>query len=149
MTGVDHDVVTRRLVAIRRLLDHLSTLGVGTSAALEDLAVRLQVERILTQLVNLAAEVNAHVAVTVLDRPPEEYREGFDRMVEAGFLDRDTAARLKPSVGLRNVLTHEYIRVDLDKVARAIPAALTGYGSYVRQVAAALRSDSGGTAPTR
>lgn len=142
MSGVDSQVVTRRLAEMRDLLDHLSTLDATTSEALEDLAVRLQVERILTQLVNLSADVNAHVAATVLNRPPGDYREGFDRMADAGYLDRDTASALKPSVGLRNILTHEYTRVDLDQVARAVPLALTGYRSYLRQVAQALGSSA-------
>lgn len=138
MSGMDQEVVTRRLVAMRQLLDHLATLDVADAAALEDIAVRLQVERILTQLVNLAAEVNAHIAASLLNRPPEEYREGFDRMADAGFLNRDTASALKPSVGLRNILTHEYIQVDLSRVAHAVPQALTDYTEYVRQVATAL-----------
>lgn len=138
MTGLDGDVIVRRLATMRVLLDHLSSLDVDGPAALDDLALRLQVERVLTQLVHLAAEINAHVAASVRNRPPEDYREGFDRMAEAGFLDRGTAASLKPSVGLRNVLTHEYVRVDLGLVAQAVAPALSGYGAYVRMVAAAL-----------
>ena len=136
--SVDREVLTRRLVSMRQLLDHLDTLDIRSPEALDDMAVRLQVERILTQLVNLAVEINAHVAVAALHRPPEDYRDGFDRMVEAHFLDPDTAQELKPSVGLRNVLTHEYVRIDLGVVARAVPAALAGYRDYVRQVARAL-----------
>lgn len=140
--NVDHAVVTRRLVAMRELLDHLATLRVEAAEDLDDLAVRLQVERILTQLVNLAVDINAHVATAVLGRPPEDYREGFDRMTEAHFLDRETVRALRPSVGLRNILTHEYVRVDLSAVARAVPEALAGYRNYVRQVSAKLQRDS-------
>lgn len=140
MSTVDEAVVVRRLETMRTLLDHLSALDVTGPDALADLGLRLQVERVLTQLVNLAAEINAHVALAVLNRPPEDYREGFDRMVQAGFLDRGIAAALKPSVGLRNVLTHEYVRVDLTMVAKAVPRAVDGYGHYVREVATALQS---------
>ncbi|RPF28971.1 hypothetical protein [Georgenia muralis] len=73
--SVDREVVTRRLVSMRQLLDHLD---IRSPEVLDDMAVRLHVERILTQLVNLAV------------------------------------------------------------VARAVPAALTGYRDYVRQVARAL-----------
>lgn len=138
MTQVDRDVVIRRLVSMRALLDHLESLGVVTAGDLADLGVRLQVERALTQIVNLATEINAHVASVVLRRPPEDYRQGFDRMVEAGWLERSTAEGLKPSVGLRNVLTHEYVDIDLDVVAGAIPMALGGYRKYVRNVAQTL-----------
>lgn len=140
MSGVDRDVVTRRLAAMRMLLDHLESLHIVDEHDLTELGIRLQVERALTQIVNLAAEVNAHVAVVRLHRPPEDYRQGFDRMVEAGWLERSTAESLKPSVGLRNVLTHEYTDINLAMVAAAVPLALTGYRGYLREVAQALKS---------
>jgi uncharacterized protein YutE (UPF0331/DUF86 family) len=37
--------------------------------------------------------------------------------------------------GLRNVLTHEYVRVDLERVAAAVPEATRDFGAYVQQVA--------------
>ena len=132
---MDRDVVIRRLRSMRDLLDHLDGLGVTAAEQLLDLGVRLQVERVLTQLVNLAAEVNAHVATQVLGRPPEDYRDGFDLAASAGIIPAELAASLKPSVGLRNVLTHEYVDVDLAVVAAAVPKAVTGYRAYVRDVA--------------
>lgn len=140
MSRIDRDVVTRRLAAMRMLLDHLESLHIMDEQDLATLGVRLQVERALTQIVNLAAEVNAHVAVVRLHRPPEDYRQGFDRMVEAEWLQRSTAEGLKPSVGLRNVLTHEYTDINLGLVAAAVPMALTGYRAYVIEVAQALKS---------
>lgn len=138
MTPLDPQVITRRLATMRMLLDHLGRLEITVPEQLEDLALRLQVERVLSQLVNLATEINAHVAMAALDRPPESYREGFDRAVEAGFLDAELASDLKPSIGLRNILIHEYVRVDLTMVTQAVPRALSGYRDYVRQIAAAL-----------
>ena len=125
---------------MRRLLDQLAVLDVHTAEDLADFATRLQVERILTQLVNLAAEINAHVAAAT-GLPPEDYRQGFDRMAQEGLISAELAADLKPSVGLRNVLTHAYVDTDLAKVAAASPMALVGYTAYVRQVAAAIAQD--------
>lgn len=127
---------------MRMLLDHLESLSIVDEQDLATIGVRLQVERALTQIVNLAAEVNTHVAVMRLRRPPEDYRQGFDRMVEAGWLQRRTADGLKPSVGLRNVLTHEYTDINLAMVAAAVPMALTDYRAYVSEVAQALKMSS-------
>lgn len=135
--SVDEAIVSRRLVVMRRLLDHLATLEISDARDLVELGTALQVERVLTQLVNLASEINAHVAAA-RGLPPEDYRQGFDRMAAEGFITTDLAAELKPSVGLRNVLTRAYVEVDLTKVADAVPKALRGYREYVRQVAVAL-----------
>jgi uncharacterized protein YutE (UPF0331/DUF86 family) len=46
--------------------------------------------------------------------------------------------RLKPSVGMRNVIIHEYVRLDLELVAASVPAAVDGYRTFVRSVARSL-----------
>lgn len=138
--GPDPDIVVRRLDAMRTLLDHLEELHVTSADDLADLGVRLQVERVLTQVVNLAVEINAHVASTVLGRPPADYQGGFDRIAESGWLSPHLAQALKPSVGLRNVLTHEYVATDLGLFAAAVPLALVDYRAYIRSVATAVLS---------
>lgn len=135
--SVDRDIVVRRLIAMRRLVAHVASLNISSAADLADFGKQLQVEHALTQLVNLATEVNAHVAAAT-GLPPEDYRQGFDRMAEEAFITSDLAAALKPSVGLRNILTHEYVDVDLARVASSVPEAVAGYDEYIRQVADAL-----------
>lgn len=54
------------------------------------------------------------------------------------MLSPELAARLMPSVGLRNVLVHEYAVVDLALVAAGVQLARTDYRAYVREIAAAL-----------
>ncbi len=134
---LDPQVVRRRLAAMQALLAHLASLRDAGALDLSDFGTRLQVEHALMQLVNLAAEINAHMGASY-GTPPQDYRQGFDILATRGVLTRELASRLKPSVGLRNVLTHEYVDADLDVVARAVPMALEGYGEYVRSVARSL-----------
>lgn len=44
---------------------------------------------------------------------PQESRESFSILQEAGLIDAELAARLKGMVGFRNVLVHEYRKLDL------------------------------------
>jgi uncharacterized protein YutE (UPF0331/DUF86 family) len=62
----------------------------------------------------------------------------FDLLVEAGVIDDALAAALKPSVGMRNAIVHEYLRLDLARVAAAVPLAIEVYGRYVTAVARAV-----------
>ncbi len=50
------------------------------------------------------------------------------------MIDAELAERLKRSVGLRNVLTHDYVAVDLAVVAATVDVAREDYGAYVRQL---------------
>lgn len=130
------ETVVVRLQLMRQLLDALDQVGSVNAQTLADDAIRrLAIERILTQLVEFAADVNQHVASTTGGAVATSYRESFDLAVKSGLITRDLADALKPSVGLRNVLVHEYVGVDLGIVAASVPVAREQYGEYVRMVA--------------
>lgn len=142
MSGIDAGVISTRLAVMADLVGYLSSLGAVTGAQLrDDLERRLAVERALCGLVDQAVDINAHVVTRLLGRPPQTQRESFELARRAGFLTEDLVARLAPSTGLRNLLVHDYVEVDLDRVAAVIPLAVEGYRDYVREVgAAALRA---------
>ena len=123
---LDPEVVQSRLVLITRLLEDLQSAGqVDAPRLTQDRMLRYAVERILSQLVDLAVSVNSHVSATVLGESPKDYRASFDLVARAGAIEPALAQELKPSVGLRNVLAHEYIDVDIAIVAAATGTALS------------------------
>lgn len=134
--GLRPAVVHDRLAEMRLLLDDLDRLPARTGDDLRvDRFLRHVVERVLTQLVETAVAVNGHVGAAILDVAVTDYRSSFDTAARAGAITSDLAVRLKASVGLRNVVVHAYLDVDLEVVAEAIPLARKGYGEYVDQLA--------------
>jgi uncharacterized protein YutE (UPF0331/DUF86 family) len=93
------------------------------------------VERIVSQLVDLAAGINTHVLTTETGESPPDVRRSFTAVAETGLIDHDLAERLAPSAGLRNVLVHAYVDLDLARLVAAVPLASEQYAEYVRQVA--------------
>lgn len=137
---IDWRMVRARLRRIRELLDQLADFGmVDTARFAAEPVTALAIERILTLLVDLAFASNSHVAVGVLGRAPDTYAESFVLAAEAGMIDVELARALKPSVGMRNVLVHNYLDVDQTRVAHAVPLAIEQFGEYVRQVATFLQ----------
>lgn len=137
----DAGVVQTRIAQINRLLDDLQSMGDIDPGRLEDDRIlRYAVERILSQVVELAVSVNGHVAATLIHESPKDYRLSFDLAGRAGMIAPDLAARLRPSVGLRNVVVPEYLDIDLALVSSAARAALTDYREYVRGASAWLAS---------
>lgn len=135
----DGEVVQARLHLIDQLLDDLDAAGAVTTEQLtQDRMLRHAIERILSQLVDLAVSVNGHVAATMLQESPKDYRSSFLLAVTAGVIAPQLAERLLPSVGMRNVLAHEYVAVDLDMVVAATRSASADYRAYVRSASAWL-----------
>lgn len=136
---VDHGMIAGKLRLMRGLLDDLEAVGEITADRLvQDRMLRHAVERVLTQLVDLAVSVNSHIASARLGRAPASYRESFGLAAQAGVIDTELAARLAPAAGLRNILVYEYTEVDLAQVAAAVPPALRDFSAYVAEVARAV-----------
>lgn len=133
---LDPSIIQARLSVVRGLLDDLAEVNAQEELPLaENRMLRHGVERILTQLVELAAAINEHVVGARLQRVATSYRESFDLAEECGLIDKQLRDDLLPSVGMRNVLVHEYLEIDLRKIAAAVPLALTSYRRYVQQAA--------------
>lgn len=133
---LDAAAVQVKLALMAALLDDLDGVGAVDAPVLErDRMLRHAVERVLTQLVDLAVSVNGHVAVAGGRAAPATYRESFAAAAATGALPAALADRLAPSAGLRNVLVHEYTAVDLGLVVRGVEVARTDYRAYVRAVA--------------
>jgi uncharacterized protein YutE (UPF0331/DUF86 family) len=108
---------------------------------------RAAVERVLTQLVELAAQVNTHIVAVSGKVPPAEYRESFVAAAEVGALPSDLAAKIAASAGLRNILVHQYLDADLEIIATSVGQATGDYAAYVRVIAAWLNAQRADDAP--
>ncbi|PZS13583.1 MAG: hypothetical protein DLM60_20550 [Pseudonocardiales bacterium] len=140
---LDPAMVTQRLQEIQLLLADLADLGTVDAERLRrERPTRHIVERVLSQIVELAGSINIHIVTSVLGRSPESYAASFDDVARAGVLEWEFAASLRPSAGMRNVLVHDYLEVDHGQVSAAIPLAQERYSEYVRTVAGWVRDHS-------
>ena len=133
---LDPETVEARLRLMRDLLDDLVALGPVPGQRLRDeRLLRHAIERILTQLVELAAGINSHIVAVTLGHAPRTHRDSFTDAARAGVIKEELAAMLTPAVGMRNLLVHDYAAVDLDLVGEAVPRAIDDMGAYVRALA--------------
>ena len=80
-------VVQAKLRLLQRLLQELEDLGQMTRDRPEaEPVVRLALERLLTQLVDVAVSVNTHVATAILSRAPASYHESFVLAAQSGVI---------------------------------------------------------------
>ena len=63
---------------------------------------------------------------------PQETREAFDLLEQAGRLDPSLAKRLRGMVGFRNVAVHDYQKLSLDVVRRIIVERLDDFLEFTR-----------------
>lgn len=142
--SLDRNRIQDALSHMRELLTDLEDL-VGQPSG-EDLrtdrARRHVAERILTQLVDMAAAINAHIGSAVQGRAPRDYRDSFTLAAKSGAISTELATALHGSAGLRNVLIHGYLDIDLEQVAAALPLAQRRYSEYVEAIGSFLVDQS-------
>jgi uncharacterized protein YutE (UPF0331/DUF86 family) len=63
---------------------------------------------------------------------PQETREAFELLEQAGRLDTALAARLKKMVGFRNVAVHDYQKLNLDIVRQILLDHLEDFLAFTR-----------------
>jgi uncharacterized protein YutE (UPF0331/DUF86 family) len=136
-------VVGARLDQMRTILRTMEGAGEMSRERLEaEPLTRAAVERFLQALVDLAVDINAHLAVAELDEAPVTAKRSFDAAARAGVISSPLATALAPAAGLRNILVHAYLDIDLDKVAAAVPRVEELFSDYVRQVATYVLSET-------
>jgi uncharacterized protein YutE (UPF0331/DUF86 family) len=74
------------------------------------------VERNFEIAVQCCIDISHRIIALEKARKPVDYYEAISLMGELGVLPVDFSRRLAPIAGFRNVLAHEYLSVDWDRV---------------------------------
>jgi uncharacterized protein YutE (UPF0331/DUF86 family) len=115
------DVVAKRLLALREALSELDRPGAGDALALaKDALLRAAVERWMQVAIEACIDLAQHKNAADGLAPAASGRESFRMLGDRGVIDPGLASRLGDAVGMRNLLVHDYVRVDLEALARAV-----------------------------
>ena len=110
---VDRDLVLRRLAMLDTYLSQLAPYrNIGIEAYREDWKTQRVVERTLHLAIETCMDVADHIVADRRLRVPETGAESFEILAEAGLLPAALGDALASMVGFRNILVHDYTRVD-------------------------------------
>jgi uncharacterized protein YutE (UPF0331/DUF86 family) len=110
---VDAERVVERLQRLEVLLARLEEIhALGEAAYLEDLSLRLEAERALQLALQICIDLAAQVLTERGLPVPATYAELFPALARAGDLPAELADRLAAAARQRNLLVHEYLRLD-------------------------------------
>jgi uncharacterized protein YutE (UPF0331/DUF86 family) len=129
--------LVERLADLRRHLDHLHELQqrVPNRQALErDLSLHNDVLFSLLMVAQLVIDVAGELSARRGDRF-EDYTEAIRNLGRDPSFPRELVAELERVPGFRNVVIHEYVALDLDRVVDALNrlGPIEGFMEIVRQ----------------
>ena len=136
---VDPDLVAAKLVELDDRVQRVRAHRTADDKALATDRDKLDIVSFNLMLaVQVCADVASHIIADEAWPAARTLAEGFERLAEHGVLEAATAEAMKKAVGLRNVVAHGYVRIDVPMVHRAAFDGVDDLAAFARQVAAWL-----------
>lgn len=134
------DVILNKAAIIERCLHRIEQEYRGRESELETNQTRqdaiiLNLQRACEAAIDLAMHV---VRVRRLGIP-QDSREAFDLLHQAGLLDAQAVRRMQAMVGFRNIAVHQYQQIDIEIVRAILEGRLDDFSGFI----AALLQDAG------
>lgn len=135
---IKKDFIKRKITLIQDEMVKLSDLAKYTiDEVAKDFVKQAAVERLLERIITRAIDINQHIAAESEDKnisAPKDYKETFAALADIGIYDKKFAEEISKSVSTRNMLVHEYDKVDYSKVYNSIGDCLRDYNKYCEYI---------------
>lgn len=128
---VDRDLILRRLANLDAYLEQLTPYrSLDADTYQQDWKTQRIVERTLHLAIETCMDVADHIVADRRLRVPETGAESFEILADAQLLSKDLGRRLALMVGFRNILVHDYARLDPASVIRVLRTDLADLGRF-------------------
>ncbi len=133
-----------QLDLLERLLGRIDEYA--TSVSRQELETDFDTWLKVSRALELAAQCSLDLAMEVVAKRglgvPETYRDAFTRLAQAGVINVEQSIAMQGWVGLRNVLTHMYTALDLDRLYEAMCESKEALRDFGRVAAKELDRDA-------
>jgi uncharacterized protein YutE (UPF0331/DUF86 family) len=103
-----------------------------------DPVLEAAIERWVQIAVEACIDIAYHVVAERGWTPPDAARGAFTTLAAHGMISAELAERLGRAAGLRNILVHEYVRVDIALLIAAVHSGLPDLRAFAAHAAAWL-----------
>lgn len=129
---INKEFIKNKIYYIQRELDALSKYR---DCSFEEIVSSFEkhtiVERILERIINDAIDINQHlIAESDKKELPFDFRESFLLLVGLGVYPKKFSEEIAKSTGLRNILVHQYRKLDEKIFYLSIKDCLRDYIKY-------------------
>jgi len=121
-------------ILLQRLEEYLKSLREHqkvTPDELENSDVLLTyVERKLQLAAQVCIDLGNHLISYFGFETPKDYREIFEILAKEGVISKNLSSNMKKIAGFRNILVHDYLAIDVGKVAGVLHYGLGDFDDF-------------------
>jgi uncharacterized protein YutE (UPF0331/DUF86 family) len=129
------DAVQARLRRLEEVVSELRELakldGTALRTSLRDMWA---VERGLHLGAEILFDIGNHILTSQYGTSSEGYQDIVEQLARQGILDSGLHQRLRGLAGFRNILVHDYLRLDPDRVLEALARAPEDFDDFARAI---------------
>jgi uncharacterized protein YutE (UPF0331/DUF86 family) len=137
---IEEAIVIRKLTILGDCLTELSRVreSASASALASNAMLRAAVERWLQVSIEACLDIAYHIVSDEGWTPVDTGRAAFAALADHGVIDADLAKRLGRAAGLRNLLVHDYARIDLEALTRVLQNDLKDLHDFSHRISEKL-----------
>lgn len=129
------DTVQARLRRLEEVVSELRELATLDSATLRTgLRNMWAVERGLQLGAEILFDIGNHILTSQYGSSSEGYQDIVEQLARQGILIPELHQRLRGLAGFRNILVHDYLRLDPDRVEEALARAPQDFDDFARSI---------------
>lgn len=137
---IDEEIITSRIAKIREYAKLLSELlKTPKDQFVQEPAYYLQAERLLEVMIQAMIDIGNHLISGLLLKKPEDYRQIFDILVQNRIIPAEFLPKARELVGLRNLLSHEYLEIDHERLYEEAKAGLKDFEGFCEAIVRFLK----------
>ncbi|NMB16505.1 MAG: DUF86 domain-containing protein [Firmicutes bacterium] len=141
---LDYDTIHKHLQNIQESLTVLEQMrNIPLADFKEDIVRSWAVERGLERCIQNVLDIGGHILASIGVSLPSEYRQTILQLGEQGVLPTSFAEQMAPMAGFRNLLVHEYLQIDFDRVYDMLHNHLDDFRAFAYYVAEFMKSNGG------
>lgn len=132
---IDKDVIRKKFQELNLYLKELEDLkGISWNEFSSSLSKQWTILHGLQLSIQIVIDVGNHILAAIGENQIEEYVDIMDKLGEKEIIPFEFSKQIRGMAGLRNILVHEYARVDLNKIYDILQHRLEDFYVFMKYI---------------
>ena len=141
---VDKTLILRKLADLDTYLNQLSEYSDITVKNYEgDWKTQRIVDRTLQVMIETCLDIAGHIISDSGYRIPKNYADAFRVLCENNILKKELSATMEKITKFRNIIVHDYDKVDSEIVVAILKKDLNDFSEYKKAILVFLKASNG------
>lgn len=132
---IDKEVIREKLQELKRYSKELENFkSISRDEFSSSLGKQWMICHGLQLSIQVLIDVSNHILAAIGENQIEDYVDIIDKLGEKNIIPPEFARQIRGMVGLRNILVHEYVSVDLDKIYEILQNRLDDFHNFIEYI---------------